>query len=200
MGLKEILSEINEQSREESELAINTAKANATRLLMEKSEELDQFYHEKRVALDADLARRKKKLFAKAELSAERESHSEESRIIRELMDDAFEELCETITSNEEKNLAFLIRQIRRSMDILGSDEIIIRLSAHDEKLFPKLQREFGKKISLGETANIRGGAFIVHGRHFVDSSLGSTFNRNRPLFLEWTSNVLSENKTAGAK
>ena len=195
MGLKEILEEIGKESDERSLTVINEAKLKASQIVIQKTEELEEFYQKKREAFLNDLEREERKLFAKVELDAQKELNIIDNEIIETTISETFTELIGRLKKDEELYLAFLLKMIDQAVKVLGKKEMVVSLNHDDTRLFDKLAARSKVKISLGEPAHIQAGIIcaLKDSPVFIDNSLASIFRDLKPEFIRLIVSELSQ-------
>lgn len=184
MGLQEILDEINQQSVKQSENILSEARVVATKMLMEKSDELEKIYERRKKMMDDELYRLQKKLHAKADLNAQKEAYRIESDMVVSLITNSFDEFLERLRNDDNLHALFLAHLIDSSIDFIGDKTVSISLNNDDEKLFSAIKKSSKGKLTLGDNARIRGGVICTFGKVFVDNSLENIFKTMKPDFV----------------
>lgn len=181
MGLQEIISEIHQETNAENTQKLNSMKLQAEKMVVAKMEQLKQHYQVESDNLDQELRRLKTKMTAKAELDSFREKQKLESELIENLLNETYQSLLQTIKSNENRYLQFLIKLVAESAKIIGNDSIGISLSKEDEKFFKDIEKGVSVKLSLLPASKIAGGVISSFEKTYIDNSIENIYQKMRP-------------------
>jgi len=185
MGLQEILDEIKTVSKDNELNLIKQAKAEALKIINEKSSGLNSYYQIKKSSLDVELRRMKAKYFAKVELDALREYQHSESVLIETLLEESNQSILKVIKNDRVKYTAFLSRMIEGSMKLVDTNEMGISLSRDDEGLIHDIKKLVKGDISLLPPSKIAAGVIGISGDYYIDNSIETIFNKLKGDFLK---------------
>lgn len=184
MGLQEILTEIHRQADTEIADLLNEARLHSDKMIVDKAEELESLYREKRESLETELKRLSAKLTAKAELDVEREKQMAEIQLIEETLQQSYQELCAQLRKDEQKYIQFLIRLAKGSVRLLEGKSCGLSFNKEDEKYFDTIKNAVGGSVNLLPAVKIVGGLICISGDAYIDNSIETLYSRLKPEFV----------------
>lgn len=189
MSIKDMIVDIEHDAREEIEASKNRAKAESTKALMDKAEELEALYEAKKTKLETQLQRKEQTLKAEKDFAYRSMALSAEDKFAQTLIPFIKEGLLSFPKNSFSEYKQIIASWLQQAVESLGEKDLNLRINPRDKEI-----ASLYKGITLISDASIEAGFIISDNKGVsVDLSFTTFFAEKQSLLQSLVMNALKE-------
>ncbi len=179
MGIREMLDEVRTETLNKAEKTLEEAKSKANSMIIEKIDQLEKFYAEKREEFSKELLLQKKKMMGKTDMEIIKDIQEKKTNLYKSFFNELIMSVVEELRRDRKIYMNFFHKVYENLKKDLKGKKYEIFLSFNDEKIANDIKNIFSgvDKISF---QNIIGGIIIKFEDTYIDVSLDSIFEKYR--------------------
>lgn len=189
MSIKDMIVDIEHDAREEIEASKNRAKAESTKALMDKAEELETLYEAKKAKLEIQLQRKEQTLKAEKDFAYRSMALSAEDKFAQSLVPFIKEGLLSFPKNNASEYKQIMASWLRQAVESLGEKNLKLCINPRDKEM-----ASLYKGIALTLDTSIEAGFILSDDNGVsVDLSFATLFAEKQSPLQSLVMNALKE-------